>query len=144
MEQNYIQLRDLLSRLEELRTVDEDTGQLEAMLNGEDTYPIPFPAALINLGDTTWSGFSGTLEQQGKATVTIRLAFDCYDDTHSGAEQDDYALERHKLRKTIHQAIHGLQARGTKSRYLRQSSRSFTLPHRIKVYEQEYTFSTME
>lgn len=144
MEQDYIQIRTLLSKIAGLRHIDEDTGQLEAMLNGEDTYPITFPAALIQFGETEWKSFKDTDTQTGSGTLTIRLACDCYDDTHEGAGQDSYATERHALRLAVHHAVHGVQSATSHRPFVRLRSRTYSLPGRIKVYEQEYTYSTEE
>ena len=35
--------------------------------------------------------------QHGKTTLTVRLAFDCYDDTHYGSSQEQHAAERMAL-----------------------------------------------
>ena len=77
MEQHYQQLRAVLETVPELSHIDEDSGQLEAMLNGEDTYPITFPAALISFGDVLWENVKNDGTQLGKGTVTRRVAFDC-------------------------------------------------------------------
>lgn len=144
MEQDYLHIRELLSQIEGLSTIDEDTGQLEAMLNGEDTYPITFPAALILFNDIDWKSFMGTDTQRGTGTFTIRLAFDCYDDTYQGAEQDSYALHRQSLIRAVHQAIHRECSPSSHNGYLRTHTRSLSLPGRIKVYEQDYSFTIEE
>ena len=53
----------------ELTTVDEDYGQLE-MINQEnrDTYPLTYPAVLIDAPDVNWSNIAG-LSQKGIATI---------------------------------------------------------------------------
>lgn len=76
MEQHYQQLREVLEELQSLSYIDEDTGQFEAMLNGEDTYPITFPAALVIFGDILWENVKNDGTQMGKGIVTIRIAFD--------------------------------------------------------------------
>jgi hypothetical protein len=144
MEQDYIQIRELLTAIAGLSTIDEDTGQLEAMLNGEDTYPITFPAALILINDTDWKSIIGETVQKGSGTLTIRLACDCYDDTHSGAGQDSYAQQRHSLRLAIHRAIHCQKSITSGRPFIRIKSRTYSIPGRIKVYEQEYTYSAEE
>lgn len=51
MEQHYLQLRGILASMDGISTIDEDSGQLEAMLNVENTYPITFLAVLIAFAD---------------------------------------------------------------------------------------------
>lgn len=76
--------------------IDEDYGQLEALAGGEDQYPVTFPCVLIGIPETLWENLKGNL-QHGKTTVTVRLAFDCYDDTHYGSAQEQHVAERMAL-----------------------------------------------
>lgn len=140
MEKDYIQLRDLLAAMPGIRQADEDTGQLEALLNGEDSYPVVFPAALILFGETEWTTHAGTTVQTGTGTVTVKVAFDCYDDSHAGAGQDDYAVSRQKLGGEVNRAIHGKQALSSGRILYRLRSRTYSLPGRIKVYEYTYSY----
>ncbi len=144
MEQDYIQIRTLLAAISGITHVDEDTGQLEALLNGEDTYPITFPAALILFNETDWRQCSGEDSQLGSGTFTVRLACDCYDDTYAGAGQDAYFTERDSLRKAVHNAINGVRSNSSHRPFIRIKSRTYSLPGRIKVYEQEYSYSVEE
>lgn len=144
MEQDYIQIRELLNVVPGISHIDEDTGQLEALLNGEDNYPITFPAALILFGETDWRTFTGEDTQKGTGTFTIRLACDCYDDTHAGAGQDHYAQQRQELRLAVHRTIHAKVSNTSKRQFMRVKSRTYSLPGRIQVYEQEYSYSTEE
>lgn len=144
MERHYIQLRDILSGIDGIITIDEDTGQLEAMLNGEDTYPIAFPAVLIAFGDTEWQSYVGRGVQRGTGTVIVRTAFDCYDDSHQGAGQDSYINGRMEKVGEIHRAVQGVPSAVSGRPFNRIRSRTVTLPGRIKVYEQEYTYTTEE
>ena len=81
--------------------IDEDCGQLEALINGEDQYPVTFPCVLISIPETIWENLKGNL-QHGKTTVTVRLAFDCYDDTHYGSTQEQHAAERMRLASRLY------------------------------------------
>lgn len=139
MEQDYIQLRDLLAEVADIRQVDEDTGQLEALLNGEDSYPVVFPVALILFGETEWRTYTGSGSQTGEGTITIKIAFDCYDDTHTGAGQDDYAASRQRLSSKVHRIIHGTRIASSDRALYRLRSRTYSLPGRIKVYEHTYS-----
>ena len=149
MEELYTELVEYLEQhFDELHlsTLDEDYGQLEAMLNGEDTYPITFPALLISIGETSWESVKAP-EQRGLMTVTTRLAFDCYDDTHSGANQRAYALRRIKSAGKLHKLLHWqtleLKSMGA-GPLIRVASRTVALPHGIKVYEADYRIRLTE
>ena len=71
--------------------IDEDCGQLEALTNGEDQYPVTFPCVLISIPQTAWDNIKNGL-QHGKTILTIRFAFDCYDDTHYGSTQEQLVV----------------------------------------------------
>lgn len=118
--------------------IDEDCGQLEALQNGEDQYPVTFPCVLIGIPETLWDTLKGNL-QHGKTTVTVRLAFDCYDDTHYGSTQEQHAAERMALARRLNSALHGWRFDGCATVLMRRASRQFSLPGGIKVYEVEYT-----
>ena len=70
----------LMKRIEEAMPevrIDEDYGQLESQ---EDQYPVVFPCVLIGMGDTEWQPMANRPGiQQGKTSVTLKLAIDCYD-----------------------------------------------------------------
>ena len=126
------------AQMPELRTIDEDYGQLE-MLNQEnrDTYPLTFPAVLIDAPDIVWSNIAG-LSQKGDATIRVRLIIDCYDDTHYGSTTTDKIADRAAMRRKVHKLVQGYRV-GDKSTLIRTGSRFFTWDHGIKVYEQTYT-----
>ena len=122
----------------ELSTIDEDYGQLE-MINQEnrDTYPLTFPALLIDAADVSWSNIAG-LSQKGEATVRARLIIDCYDDTHYGSTTTDRISERAALRAKVHKLLQGYRI-DDEAQLIRTNSRFYTWDHGIKVYEQTYT-----
>ena len=67
MEELLQGLIDLLgTEMPELSMVDEDYGQLE-MINREDrdTYPITYPAVLIDASNVSWSNIAGRLSASG-------------------------------------------------------------------------------
>lgn len=135
-------LQDLIKlfgeQMPELSTIDEDYGQLE-MINqeGRDTYPLTYPALLIDAPDTQWSNIAG-LSQKGTATIRARLIIDCYDDTHYGSTTTDSIAERAAMRKKVHKLLQGYRV-DDESTLIRTSSRFYTWDHGIKVYEQTYT-----
>lgn len=147
MEELYTELTEYLEEhFEELglSVLDEDYGQLEAMLNGEDTYPITFPALLIAVGEASWETFKAD-EQRGTMIITTRLAFDCYDDTHYGAGQREYARERIETAGKLHKLLQGLRPEAMGAGPLtRMASRTAALPKGIKVYEVDYRLKITE
>lgn len=139
MEKLLESLIDLFGQeMPELRTVDEDYGQLE-MINQEnrDTYPLTFPAVLIDAPDVVWSNIGG-LSQKGTATVRVRLIIDCYDDTHYGSNTTARIAERAALRRKVHKLLQGYRIEDM-TELIRTNSRFYTWDHGIKVYEQTYT-----
>ena len=144
MEQLLLDLINLFSgHMPELVTVDEDYGQLE-MINREDrsTYPLLFPAVLIDAPDVSWSNLAG-LSQKGEATVRIRLIIDCYDDTHAGSGTTKLIEGRSDLRAKVHRLAQGFRPSG-QAPLIRTQSRFYTWDHGIKVYEQTYTCTVTE
>ncbi|WP_276865800.1 hypothetical protein [Bacteroides heparinolyticus] len=123
--------------------IDEDCGQLEALTGDEDRYPVTFPCVLIGIPETLWENLKGNL-QHGKTTVVIRLAFDCYDDTHYGSTRERHAAERMALAGRLNGALHGWRFDGCATALIRRAGRQFSLPGGIKVYEMEYTTTVAE
>ena len=134
--ENLINLFGL--QMPELSTIDEDYGQLE-MINQEnrDTYPLTYPAVLIDASDVSWSNIAG-LSQKGIATVRVKLIIDCYDDTHYGSTTTERISERSAIRAKVHKLLQGYRIEGV-TELSRTNSRFYTWDHGIKVYEQTYT-----
>ena len=125
------------------RTVDEDYGQLEALDDENvDMYPLTFPAVLIDLPGTEWSDV-GDLSQRGVCEVRVRLAIDCYDDTHAGSQTTDRIMQREEKRKALHALLQGYRV-SSEGAWIRTRSKFFTSNHGIKVYEATYTCATSE
>lgn len=125
------------------RTVDEDYGQLEALDDENvDMYPLTFPAILIDLPGTEWSD-AGDLSQRGVCEVRVRLAIDCYDDTHAGSQTIDRIMQREEKRKALHALLQGYRV-SSEGALIRTHSKFFTFNHGIKVYEATYTCATSE
>ena len=125
------------------RTVDEDYGQLEALDDENiDMYPLTFPAVLIDLPGTEWSD-AGDLSQRGVCEVRVRLAIDCYDDTHAGSQTTDRIMQREEKRKALHALLQGYRV-SSEGSLIRIRSKFFTFNHGIKVYEATYTCATSE
>lgn len=140
-------LEDLVNlignEMPELEVVDEDYGQLE-MLDQEnrDTYPLTFPAVLIDASSVDWTNIGG-LNQKGTATVRVRLIMDCYDDTHRHSGTTHLIALREAKRRQLHKLLQGYRI-GEESALIRINTRFFTGNHGIKVYESTYTASITE
>ena len=133
----------IASELPWARTVDEDYGQLEALDDENiDMYPLTFPAILIDLPGTEWSD-AGDLSQRGVCEVRVRLAIDCYDDTHAGSQTTDRIMQREEKRKALHALLQGYRV-SSEGSLIRTRSKFFTFNHGIKVYEATYTCATSE
>lgn len=121
----------------ELRTVDEDYGQMENLNNEEDMYPLTFPAVLIDAPDTEWSNASQGC-QEGTAWLRVRLILDCYDDTHAGSRTTEGILERHAMCQRLHHLLQGFRPDG-KGELVRTKSKFYTWSFGLKVYETTYS-----
>ena len=127
----------------EMKTVDEDYGQLEMIdETTRESYPLTFPAVLIDAPDTTWSNVQGK-DQTGTCTVRVRLIIDCYDDTHYRSGTVDKIKERDDLRKRLHVLLQGRRIT-EEGELIRTNSRFYTANHGIKVYESTYTIAVTE
>jgi hypothetical protein len=130
----------ILNRIQEkvagLSLIDEDAGQLETE---EDTYPVTFPCALAGNTDINWTDI-GLGVQKGEAQLTIKLAIDCYDDTHIGSGTTEKIRERQQLSTEVYKALQGFRSNRCMSAMVRVKSRDYTLPGNIKVYEKVFRF----
>lgn len=144
MESLLVNLIDKIAgELPWVRTVDEDYGQLEALDDENvDMYPLTFPAVLIDLPGTEWND-AGDLSQRGVCEVRVRLAIDCYDDTHAGSQTTDRIMQREEKRKALHALLQGYRV-SREGALIRTRSKFFTFNHGIKVYEATYTCATSE
>ena len=136
-------INKIASELPWAGTVDEDYGQLEALDDENiDMYPLTFPAVLIDLPGTEWSD-AGDLSQRGVCEVRVRLAIDCYDDTHAGSQTTDRIMQREEKRKALHALLQGYRV-SSEGALIRTRTKFFTSNHGIKVYEATYTCATSE
>lgn len=133
-------LQHIANQFPYLSLVAEDCGQLETQ---EDTYPVTFPCVLIGNSDTNWRDLDEIGDsQRGEATITVRLAIDCYDDVHIGSTQEASMAERLQMAHDIHKALQGIEFEECDNVWplSRIKSRDYTLPGNIKVYESIYRF----
>ena len=118
-------------QMPEMKTVDEDYGQLEMIdETTRESYPLTFPAVLIDAAETSWSNVLG-LSQEGVCTVRVRLIIDCYDDTHYRSGTVEKIKERDDIRRRLHLLVQGHEIEG--STLIRTNSRFYTANHGIKV-----------
>ena len=130
-------MQRISERMPQLSLVDEDYGQLEAGLQ-EETYPVTFPCVLIGNLEADWENLAGGA-QRGTVFFSVRLAVDCYDDTHYGSGTESKVAERLQTANQVYAALQGFRPDGTMTALTRTKSRFYSLPAGIKVYE--YTFS---
>jgi len=130
----------ILNRIEQqvtgLSLIDEDTGQLET---AEDTYPVTFPCVLVGNADVNWTNI-GLGVQKGEVSLNVKLAIDCYDDTHVGSGTTERIRERQQLSTEVYKALQGFKIDVGMSAMLRTKSRDYSLPGNIKVYEKTFDF----
>ena len=134
-------LRHIKEEIPELSYIDEDTGQLET---NEDTYPVTFPCVLIGNTQINWNDLGMSGSQKGDGSIIVRLAIDCYSDTHIGSTQEEGITERQRFAKRIFKALQCEVLCESVSPLSRIKSRDYTLPGNIKVYEQMYQFDIHE
>ena len=133
-------LRHIAYTFPQLSLVAEDCGQLATQ---EDNYPVTFPCVLVGNTDISWSDLDEQgSSQRGTATITVRLAIDCYDDVHIGSTQESSFAYRYRLATDLHNSLQSLEFEDLPDIYplSRQRSRDYTLPGNIKIYESLYTF----
>lgn len=123
-----------------LSMVDEDYGQLEAIDKDDmDTYPVTFPAVLIDIPQTEWSNLSAK-NQKGTAKINVRLIIDCYDDTHFASGTMEKISQRQQMADALHAALQGYRP-SADGELMREKSRFYTWAHGIKVYEAVYSLA---
>lgn len=126
-------IRRIQENMPDIRTIDEDYGQLEYP---SDQYPIFFPAVFISTNETDWETLGmSPLVQNGTRTVTLKLAFDCYDDTHAGSTTEHLIEEREAKAKELFDLMQNWKLRKRMSPFCRIRDKEYPLDGGIKVYE---------
>ena len=128
----------------EISYIDEDYGQLEALDSEQtDSYPVTFPAILINEEATDWSNIS-ELAQEGITSIRVRLVINCYDDTHASAPlAKERAAERMSFVHRLHCTLQGFRPNDLGS-LIRYRSGASNWRHGIKLYDLYYNYATSE
>ena len=140
MEEVFIAIMEQIAQeMPELSLIDEDYGQLE-MGAEEDQYPVTFPCVLIGNTSSDWNDL-GYGVQKSESMLTVRLAIDCYDDTSYASGTYDKVRERQQLAGKLYKSLQCLQCTDNASPLVREKSRSYAMPHYIKVYEMTFSFT---
>ena len=136
----------VLNRIEQkvagLSLIDEDTGQIDAPDSEMDSYPVTFPCVLAGNTDANWTDMGvGTGVQKGEIQMSVKLAIDCYDDTHIGSGTTEKIRERQQLSSEVYRSLQGFRLDGSyMGSMTRIKSRDYTMPGNIKVYEKIFRF----
>jgi hypothetical protein len=139
MEELYINIINrIAAEVPELSLIDEDYGQLE-MSAEDDAYPVTYPCVLIGNDEIEWEDLTGDT-QRGRASLTVRLAIDCYHDTHYTSGTYDHVRERRRLLRKVYRALYRFRAAPNASALTRVRSRGYSMPHGIKVSEMTFAF----
>ncbi len=126
-------LRLIQENMPDIITIDEDYGQLEYP---DDQYPIVYPAVLFSMGETDWTTISlKPTIQDGDRLITVKLAFDCYDDTHAGSTTEHKIEAREKKAHELFQLIQGWKPKKGIAPFTRIKDGDYSLQGGIKVYE---------
>lgn len=140
MEEIFIAIMERIAKMmPELSYIDEDYGQLE-LTEEQDSYPVTFPCVLIGNAESDWNDI-GYGVQKSQSLVTVRLAIDCYDDTHYMSGTYQKVRERMLKVKELYQALQEFQCTEEASPLVRVKSRDYSLPGNIKVYETMFSFT---
>lgn len=127
----------IAAKMPELSMLDEDYGQLE-MSAEDDSYPVTFPCVLVGNIEADWRD-QGLGCQKGAALVTVRLAIDCYDDTHYSSGTYDRVRERRQSDLRLYKALNRFKSAQCATPLVRVKSRDYTLPGFIKVFETTFS-----
>ena len=106
----------------------------------EDSYPVTFPCVLIGNLEADWSNV-GMGVQKGQVSFSVRLAVDCYDDTHYGSGTESKVAERLQMANSLYTALQCFRPFGYMSPMIRTKSRFYAVSGGIKVYEYIFSFT---
>lgn len=139
MEEIFIAVMEKLAvDMPQLSLIDEDYGQLEMSVE-DDRCPLTYPCVLIGETDSTWSDV-GTSYQKSASTVTVKLAIDCYDDTHYSSGSYAKVSERLAMARQVYKSLQGLRCSKNSTPLTRTHSSGYMIPGLVKVYEITFAF----
>lgn len=96
-------MEKIAEAMPQLALIDEDYGQLEGREDME-TYPVTFPAVLIGYADSDWKDL-GMGAQKSESMIVVRLAIDCYDDTHYTSGTYEKVRERQEMATLLYRTL---------------------------------------
>lgn len=135
----------LMKRIEEAMPelrIDEECGQLESQ---QEQYPVACPCVLVAMGDTEWQPVANRPGiQQGKMSVTLKLAIDCHDDTQAGSTTEAKIAGREEMAARLFRAVQGMRLPQGLSALDRRRSREYASGGGIKVYEITFEYLVRE
>lgn len=138
MEDIFLAIQERIAlKMPELSLVDEDYGQL---ITDEDIYPVTFPCVLISTIDADWTDI-GMGVQKGDCNITVKLAIDCYDDTHYTSGTADKIRERLKMNNSLYKLLQGFRNTKDMGSLKRIKSTDYAIPGSKKVYETTFQFN---
>lgn len=142
MEELFLKVSGRLAQqMPELTLIDEDCGQLQ-LSGDQDEYPVTFPCVLIDMGQIDWQQNSGAL--RGRGNLVIKLAFDCYEDTHYAAGTTAHLHQRLDAEKRMRRALHQYCFGAEYSPMQLVQSRFYSIYGRKKVYESTFSIRITE
>lgn len=147
MESLYLRIAERLRKaVPELDHIDEDTGQLyPVQYDDRYSYPILFPCCLIDATTVDFSAEKFPDLQRGTVTVTVKVAFQCDEDTHYESSNSFAQMERRlAVNRKVVCALHGYCLGDDVSDMRRVQSRAYPLAGRVKVYESTFNVKISE
>ena len=97
------------------------------------------------MGDTEWQPMANRPGiQQGKTSVTLKLAIDCYDDTHVGSTTETKIADREQMADRLFRAAQGMRLSPKMSELDRRRSTEYALGGGVKVYEVTFEYLVRE
>ena len=136
MKQLFKDISAAIGAVAGIRWVDFDLGQLEQ----EERPPVSFPCALVGFDSATFTDL-GASAQQGNLTISIRLAFNVFERTHSKAATAyrDVGLAHLDTLQSVHNALQGLSGEGFNS----LTRTSFVNEKRMDLRVYQLTYATV-
>lgn len=127
-----------------LSYIDEEYGQVDIIDDASrETYPVTFPAVLVDAQGTTWQNL-GEMHQKGTASIAVNIYLDCYDDTHAYSNTIDKVRERMELVRNVTELLQGWEPVEGGGSLIRQSSAATTNNHGIKLYQTVFSMPIYE
>lgn len=143
-------LTEIITRLEGnapslgLSYIDEEYGQVEFLDDeSRDTYPVTFPAVLIDCQGGQWSQLGQSM-QNGSATIAVNIYIDCYDDTHAHSTTIEKVKGRLALVRSVTELLQEWQPLDNSGKLIRQATAFQTMNHGIKMYQTTYSVRLCE